>query len=563
MSKQAAKRRIHPAILDAQSSLARGRISRREFLRFATLLGASVTAAYALAACGREEAAPAIPAQSGGAGQAGASRIKRGGSWTSAMLLQRIDHPARLSWQEGGNVVRQVNEYLTETGLDNTTRPWLLDHWEANDDVTEWMLHLREDVTFNNGDRLTADDVIFTFSQWLDPGVGSAMLGFLGYLGSIDQVEKVNEFAIRLNLLEPSISVPEDLNQYPAVILHREFEGDWVKQPVGTGAFTLAEYAEGERVHFQRRRDYYRMGEDGESLPYLDTLTYVSVDRRTAVPSLLSGQIDSIFNPTASEWEALKDEPSVTVRKANTAQVLCGRMRVDLEPWNDVRVRNALKLCQDRQRILDLAYKGQGDLAIDAHVAPAHPEYAERPIPAYDPDRARALLEEYAAEKGIALPLKVKLATKNDQGDDAVAEALQALAAPGGFEIELDITDPPGYWDRWTEVPLGITAWTHRPLGTQVLAAGYTVDAQGKPLTWNETRWNDPEFNELLAQAQSTLDVEARREIMGQIEDIFQERGPVFISFWKYVWNITRAEFQGVDAHPSNYDVMNAAWKDQ
>jgi peptide/nickel transport system substrate-binding protein len=554
--------RIHPAVLDATSALRKGRINRREFLRFATLLGASVPTAYALAACA-PAAAPAAPAaQSGSQPAAATGAIKRGGTWTSAMLLQRIDHPARLSWLQGGNVVRQVSEYLTEVGPDNITRPHLLDRWEASDDVKIWTLYLRQDVTFNNGDQFTADDVIFTFGQWLDPDVGSSMLGFLGYLGGIENVEKVDDYTVRLNLNEPSISVPEDLNQYPAVILHRGFEGDWIQQPVGTGAFTLEEYAEGERAVFQARTDYWRMGEDGNPLPYLDTLTYVSLDHDAAVAAMLSGQVDSMYNPTASDWEALKDAPDLAVYPVSTAQALIGRMRVDLEPWDDVRVRNALKLCQDRERIMQLSYKGEGDLSLDAHVAPIHPEYAERPIPAYDPEAARALLEEYAAEKGIELPLRVTLATKNDEGEPEIAQALRELAAPAGFEIELDITDPNGYWDRWTEVDLGITAWTHRPLGTMVLAAGYTVDADGNPVPWNETRFVDEEFNEKLAEAQRTLDVEARREIMGQIEDIFQERGPIFNSYWKRVWNITRAEFKNVVGHPTNYDLLTEVWKD-
>jgi peptide/nickel transport system substrate-binding protein len=356
--------------------------------------------------------------------------------------------------------------------------------------------------------------------------------------------------------------VPEDLNQYPAVILHRGFEGDWIQQPIGTGAFTLTEYAEGERAVFTARSDYWRMGEDGNPLPYLDTLTYVSLDHDAAVAAMLSGQVDSMYNPTASDWEALQGAPDLSIYPVSTAQCLVGRMRVDLEPWDDVRVRNALKLCQDRERILELSYKGQGDLSIDAHVAPIHPEYAERPIPAYDPEAARALLEEYAAEKGIELPLRVTLSTKNDEGEPEIAQALKELAAPAGFDITLDITDPNGYWDRWTEVDLGITAWTHRPLGTMVLAAGYTVDADGNPVPWNETRFVDEEFNQKLAEAQRTLDIEARREIMGQLEDIFIERGPIFNSYWKRVWNITRSEFKNVVGHPTNYDLLDEVWKD-
>jgi peptide/nickel transport system substrate-binding protein len=556
--------RIHPAIWDAQSSLAKGRVSRREFLRFATLLGASATTAYALAACG-PAAAPAAPA--GGAAPADAAAaavgaIKRGGTWTSAMQLQQIDHPARLSWIQGANVVRQVNEYLADIGGDNITRPTLLERWEANDDVTEWTLYLRQDATFNNGDAFNADDVLFTMGEWFNPDVGSAMLGFLGYLGGMENVERVDDYTIKLYLNEGSISVPEDLAQYPGAILHRGFEGDWIRQPIGTGAFMLEEYAEGERAVLRARPDYYRMGEDGQPLPYLDSLTYVSVERDSAVPALLAGQIDSIYKPTAANWEALKDSPDLQVLAVSTAQALVGRVRVDVEPWDDVRVRNALKMCQDRERVLELGYKGQGVLAMDAHVAPIHPEYADRPIPAYDPEGARALLEEYAAEKGIELPLKVTLATKNDEGDDLFAQALKEMAEPGGFDITLDITDPNGYWDRWTEVDLGITIWTHRPLGTMVLAAGYSVDADGNPVPWNETRWVDEEFLGLLTQAQRTLNVEARREIMGQIQDIFQERGPVFISYWLNVWNITRKEFQNVTAHPVNSDLMNEVWKD-
>ncbi len=553
--------RIHPAVLDAQSDMRKGKVNRREFLWLATMLGTSATMAYALAGCappagaptGNSAADPAVVPVGG---------IKRGGTWTSAMELQLIDHPARLSWLQGANIVRQVGEYLTETGSDNITRPYLLDKWEANDDVTEWTLHLRQDVTFNNGDKLTADDVMFTFGEWLNPDVGSSVLGLMSYLDGMSSVEKVDDYTIKLFLNSGNIGIPEHLFHYPSIILHRSFEGDYIKQPLGTGAFTLKEYKEGERAILEARKDYWRKTADGGSLPYLDTVTYVSLAHDAGVAALLSGQVDSIYNPNASDWEALKDNADLAVYSAKTAQVSLGRMRVDLEPWNDVRVTSALKMCQDRQKILDLAYKGQGDLAIDAHVAPVHPEYAEKPIPAYDPEGAKALLEEYAKEKGIELPLKVKLATKNDEGEDLIAQALKEQAAPGGFDIELDITEAGGYWDRWTEVDLGITAWTHRPLGTMVLPLAYTADADGKPVAWNETRWVDEEFTTILRQAEKTLDIEKRRELMGQLEEIMQARGPVFVSYWKGIWNITRKEFKGVQGHPTSYDLLYEVWKD-
>lgn len=556
------QRRIHPAVLDAASDLRKGKMNRREFLRFATLLGASATTAYALAGCAAPAAAPTTGGSAAPAEQVAAGAIKRGGTWTSAMELQKIDHPARLSWLQGANVVRQVAEYLTETGADNITRPYLLDRWEASDDVKTWTLYLRQDVTFNNGDKLTADDVIFTMNEWLKEEVGSSILGLMSYLGGAQNIEKVDDYTIKLNCQDANIGVPEHLFHYPAIILHRSFEGDFIKAPIGTGAFLLKEYKEGERAVFEARKDYWRKSADGEQLPYLDTVTYVSLAHDAAVAAMLSGQVDTLYNPNASDWEALKDSADLAIYPTKTAQVLLGRVRVDLEPWNDVRVTSALKLCQDRQKILDLSFKSQGTLAIDAHVAPVHPEYAERPIPAYDPEGAKKLLEEYAAEKGVELPLKVTLATKNDEGEAEIAQALKELALPGGFDIELDITDANGYWDRWTEVDLGITAWTHRPLGTMVLPLAYTADADGKAVPWNETRWVDEEFSTILREAEKTLDVEARRELMGKLEDIMQERGPVFISYWKNIWNITRKEFQGIQGHPTSYDLLYEVWKD-
>jgi peptide/nickel transport system substrate-binding protein len=539
----------HPAIPDAYEKLQEGRITRREFLRLSTLLGMS--AGMATLAAGL----PAKPAFA-----APANAVKRGGTWTSSMQLQLLDHPARLSWVEGANIVRQFSEYLTMTGSDNITRPYLLEKWEANEDVTEWDLYLNKGILFNNGDELTADDVLFTFGEWLNPDVGSSMLGLMAYLTGMQDVEKVDDYHIKLHLQFGDIAVPEHLFHYPAVVLHRDFEGDIIKQPVGTGAFTLEEYAEGERAVFKAREGYWQMGEDGDPLPYLDELIYVSTDKDAGVAALQSGQVDALYDPRPTDFQALQGVPGLKITPASTAQCLLGRMRVDIAPWDDVRVRTALKMCQDRAKILQLAYYGEGDLSLDAHVAPVHPAYCEKDIPAYDPEGAKALLEEYAAEKGLELPLKVTLATKNDQAEPEIAQVLKELAAPAGFDIQLDITEPAGYWDRWTEVDLGITSWTHRPLATMVLPLAYTEESIG---AWNETRWFDTEFEEVLREAQGTLDVEARRSLMCTIEDIMQERGPVFNSFWKSVWNVTNEKFQNIKAHPTAYDLLYDVWKDE
>ena len=539
------QKKLHPAILDMQSMLRRGKITRREFLRLATLLGTSATTAYFLAGCRPTEA------------ENGRTAIKRGGRIRIGTTIQPIDHPARLSWVEGANQVRQVAEYLTETDANNLTHPWLLASWETDEDVKTWTLHLKQDIQFNNGQPLTADDLLFNFQQWLDPNIGSSMLSLLSYMDSTS-VEKIDDYTVRLHLNEPQIGVPEHLFHYPALILPHTFEGDFMRQPIGTGPFTLAEFTPEEQIILKRRDNYWQLGSDGRSLPYLDELIYLDLLPDNRLAAMQGGILDTLYVPRPEDWQGLQSAPDTTIHSVSTAQTFVLRMRADQDPWRDVRVRQALKLCQDRQKILDLSYFGQGDLAIDAHIAPIHPSYCLKPIPAYDPERARTLL----ADAGYPDGLTITLTTKNDQGEPAIAQALKELAAPGGFNIQLNIIEPARYWEQWTEVNLGITTWAHRPLGTMTLALGYTADAAGLPVAWNETHWVDEEFNSLLRQAERTLDIEARRDIMCQIEEIMQERGPIGISYWRKSWMVIRSEFQNVRAHPTGYDLFYNLWKE-
>jgi len=543
-------------VYDAQAKLKQGRLSRREFLRLATLLGAGASAAYILAACGVPAASPT----------ASAAPIKRGGVIRVGTQVQAIDHPARYSLiGYDANITRAVHEYLTETDRNNITHPYLLESWAASDDLKTWTLKLRQGILwYQNGantEELVADHIQFNFSEWLNPDTGSSIAAlWTGFL-TLANLEVQDKYTLVLHLDNPKLDVPESLFHYPAQIVHPSFDGDIsTGQNASTGPMVLTEYKVGERARTVRRDGYWQNGSDGQPLPYIDEIVHIDLgnDQTAAVAALQGGQVDTIYSPTVDSYLALRNDPKIRVDAVGTAQSRVLRFRVDLEPWNNNDVRSAVKKIQNRQKILDQAYFGQGLLGHDVHVSPVHPEWAPLDVPEYDPDGARALL----AAAGLP-DLTFKISVGSGWTDVvAYAETLQQDAVAAGITIELDSMPVDSYWNIWTETPVGITPWTHRPLAVMLLPLAYIAGPDGKPVAWNESRWVDAEFSQLLLQAQGTLDIDARRALMEKLEVIQRDRGSIAVAWWQNFWDVWNPAFQNVQPHPTAYNLWREVWYD-
>ena len=542
--------KVHPGVRELKENLDKGMLSRREFLRYATLLGMSAAAASQMIGLTWPK-------------KLFAADIKRGGVLKVSQQVQKIDHPARYSWLMPSNSMRMVFEYMTLTDPDNVTHPYLCESWSASDDLKTWTWNVRKGVKFNNGDPFTADDCIFTINQWINKDVKSSLLGLVGSYLDPTGIEKVNDYQFKLHLKRAEIAVPEHFFQYTAQVLnHRTFEGDMKKAPHGTGPFTLETYKEGEICVVKRRKDYWQKGFDGKPLPYIDEIRFIDMGGELApqVAALKSAEIDLIDasdNPGPQIMMAVKKDAHINVLPVPTATTRVMRMRVDMKPWSDNRVRMALKLCQNREKILALAYQGEGLQGQDVHVYPKHPEYCKKPIPAYQPDKAKKLLAEAGYPNGIDVNIAV-----GSEWTDVVryAEVLKQDAVPAGIRVNIQTMPTSQYWEKWTEVDLGITPWTHRPLGTMVPNLAYIADESGKPVPWNETRWVDKEFTELLAKASGTLDVEKRRQIFCELEEIQMTRGPVGIAYWMNTWMCPNKRLKNVAAHPNLVFLFNEAW---
>ncbi|HXA23184.1 MAG TPA: ABC transporter substrate-binding protein, partial [Acetobacteraceae bacterium] len=227
------------------------------------------------------------------------------------------------------------------------------------------------------------------------------------------------------------------------------------------------------------------------------------------------------------------------------AQTAVVRGKYDQKPFNDVRVRQALKLAIDQQKVIDIVFRRTGTIGEHHHVAPVHPEYARLPAVGQDIPKAKKLLTDAGYPNGLSL----EIACKNQPAWEAASITVMVeMWKAAGIDVKMNVMPSASFWDVWQKVPFGYTAWTHRPLGVMVLGLAYRT---GVP--WNESSYANPEFDKLLTQAEGVLEADRRREVMARLEQILQEDGPIVQPLWRVVQTGFDKKVKGFRMHPTQY----------
>jgi peptide/nickel transport system substrate-binding protein len=395
---------------------------------------------------------------------------------------------------------------------------------------------------FSDGSDLTGDDVVFSLNRARDPDLSP----WAGLLGSVDSVS-ANGSDISISLANPDPTILSILATFnTAIVSQAQFEaaaGETDQERsaaifaeggpgVGSGPFYLSGFEQGASMDFTANPHYWRDGEDGEPLPYLDGVHFEIIpDDATRILSLQAGEVDAAEFIPFSRVAELDAEPNINMELYPSTRIIYAPIntretRADgsPNPLADVRVRQALNYGTNKEALIGLVLQGAGQPMSSSLMSSTTQLAADlSPLYGYDMDQAMALMEEAGFTPGT----EITFTTLAGSADDAtVFAALQQMWAPLGVELVVEQVDNPtrGAKNRSGDFDIHTYGWVNDVNDPSQVAGwlGYFPTAQAVG-----TGWNDDDFNALFEAANAEIDPDVRAQQYQDLQERYAEAAPL------------------------------------
>jgi peptide/nickel transport system substrate-binding protein len=519
---------------------AAGRISRREFVRRGTVIGMSIpVVAWLAAACGGSD-------EGEGTNRSTTPQGQGGGTFRFGLVVPSSALDPVLVADAGGlNLNGQTGEYLSLSLGEPELKPVLAESWEPNADATVWTFKIRQGVTFNDEAKtpMTARDVAATFNRLADPKNKSNSLSvFQGILGA-GAVSASDDATVTFELEAPNGSWPwlVSSDNYNAIILPENYEGDWEKTWIGTGPWKLERYTPKVGASLVRNENYW--GEP--ALPDRVEITFYD-DPAAAVLLLQGKQVDALDAINVANGRAIiNDTENFTIINIQASTHRQLSMRTDQDPFRDKRVRQAIALTLDRPGIIDGLFEGLSDLGNDSPFAPVFAATnTDVPQRAKDIEQAKQLLSDAGMPNGFQVQLNAIKAGEVPQ----YAQIVQNSAKEIGVDIKLVIQDPSTYYgdavfgsSPWLDSVMSLVDYGHRGVPNVLLGAPLLSDG-----VWNAAHFKNPQYDELVAGFFSEPDIGRQRDLAGEIQTLLLDETPIIFAYFYNLLAPTLSNVSGV-----------------
>lgn len=448
------------------------------------------------------------------------------------------------------SVTNHIYETLFRMTSESEIVPGLAESWEFTSPTT-LELTLREGVTFHDGTPLTAEIVQASLERLLNPEI-TAPGRFV--VSSIDSVTATGELSLTITTAKPFAPLLAHLTHPVTAIVLAERGDSLARDPVGTGPFTFVSWEQGDTVVLRANADYW-----GGAPAIAEVVYRIIPEVSTQLVELRSGGVDIIFNIPPDNFVSLQNEPEIVSESFLGWGSAHLGFNTDNPKLSDVRVRQAIAHAIDKELIIDEFLRGLAQPAA-APIPPTVRFAAELDDPyPYDPERARALLEE----AGVS-DLNLRLDIFQNPDLENVAQILQFMLSEVGITLDVRIQDFAAYSEATQQDSLELFATTW---GTVTLDADYTLYAffhESEIPQNNTSRYRNPEVTALLDEARNTPDDAVRERAYLQVQEAVLQDVPMVTLYYPLLTYAKRPTLQGEQINFSwiNLDLRQATLSD-
>jgi peptide/nickel transport system substrate-binding protein len=470
-------------------------------------------------------------------------------------VVDLVSEPSSLDPQVQWNpdsyyVYRNIFDNLVTRDDAGKIVPQVATSWKYLSD-TEIEFKLRDDITFHDGQKLSADDVVFSVKRITDPKFASPQLG---QFNKIIDATAVDPMTVRLKTEGPYPALLAQLVKLsivPKHVVEAVGKDAFNLKPIGSGPYKFDSWQRGVQVTLQRNDAYW-----GEKGAFPTSVFRAVPDAATRVADLQAGTADLVVTLDSDLAAQLKGSAKAQVLSVLTERVAYLRLNPSRAPFNELKLRQAVAHAIDKQGLVD-GILGGYDKPVDELSTPAIFGWVEgiKGLP-YDPEKAKALVKE----AGPAADTEIVLATA-PVFDQRIVQAVQQMLTDVGLKVKIEMSDMANYLKRTQSSPdiapdMNYGRWS---------CACQDEDGVAFPLLHSSSSWStyrNPAMDKLLEEARSTLDEAKRLALYKQVHEIVATDVPVLPLYQSAILYGATKQLQWTPTANESMFLNRMGWKD-
>ncbi|WP_370876082.1 glutathione ABC transporter substrate-binding protein [Evansella vedderi] len=425
--------------------------------------------------------------------------------------------------------------------------PVLAEDFEVNDDATEFTFYLREGVVFHDGQPFNAEAVKANFERIT--GDQSLRLYSRGF-NDITDIDVIDEYTIKITLSQSNSSMLTKIVPARMISPKALKEEDLTRNPVGTGPYKFVEWVPGDHLTVELNENYWNQGQ-----AKVQKITYRPVPENGArVAMLKTGEADFIFPVPTQNLAELEEDENIIVETNQSTIARYVSLNTMKEPFNDVRVRQALNYAIDKDAFINVVMAGFAT-PLDSVLPSTIFNYQQQELYQYNIERAKELLAEAGYENGFTAEIWGNTNSDTVRGMQFIQQQLSQI----GVELEVLSMEEGtlseriygGHGPEEAEVEMWYVSWGGFPSDTDHAIRPILGGNSFPPAGGNSAYFSNPEVDQWLFEANATVDAELKRELYGKVQQKIYEEAPwIFLASDENLFG-RRADLEGVYVTPN------------